>query len=284
MIDQRVQGAIACILFSILLSGCAGKGSGTDESARPQSPPAAEGPQQETGSSPTTTGLGKIKEARLQLDEGYRVQVLIDEKWEELVFSLGRGDLSSYEAQPSTSQSGLDTKLKCLNEDCSKSRITLSDHERTSTLEFQRWVLQPALGEVQIDCELPVFFDYELDDYLGESSPIRYSIESLKTVRSVLSTSTQIKSWDQTESSSLVFNLFDEDTAYLTLASDPAISNGTLSVEHGQNTYFDRVSYEMAEFSDMQVPKFMTFKYLRDPSQGGQICYRISLIPELIRE
>jgi len=240
----------------------------------------------------------RISDSRIVVNSDYKIRLLIDQQWQEFFGSLPSGDLTDRKINLA-SPMNLKAQLTCLNTDCSKSRVMLvredpkrKEFARRALLQFEYFKMRTVGTEVLRDCQAPIFFEYELQDLIGERLDILYSIEQLRSISEITATSSDLGAWREgvaadsasgKSSRSLLIELSVNDQTVLTLTDSVLDGAAFQIVKNDRHLKAERISYGIGDAASLETLNHMVFHFPLPLPQNPrhEICYSMPLNPHL---
>ncbi|MGZ5280031.1 MAG: hypothetical protein ACXWC9_08820 [Pseudobdellovibrionaceae bacterium] len=258
-----------------------------------------EGPTPVPVEEPPTPKEFRISDSRIVVSSDYKVRLLIDQQWQEFFGALPSGDLTDRKITLASPEN-LKAQLTCLNADCNKSRVMLlredpkrKESVRRALLQFEYFKLRTVGSQILRDCQAPIFFDYELQDLIGERMEIMYSIEQLKSISEITATSSDLGAWregiaedaaSKKSSRSLLIELSVQDQVLLTL-TDSVLDGVSFEIlKNDRHLKAERISYGMGDSASLDTLNHMVFHFpLPLPENPRhELCYSMPLNPHIL--
>lgn len=250
----------------------------------PDSPPRSPEPTTTTSPEipiPIVVRAPNVSDTLVSIHDFFVLKMKVENEWEEFSYRLPNGDLSGLQVNL-LSTSTLQTTLKCENQDCTTSKIWISDGEKTTTVQLQQIMLFALPGELQRNCEIPVFFDYELRT-IPNIGQIQKNIAELKKVSLVLATFSHITLWNRQEFKSTRLDLFSGNRELMTLNEENIADRNIIHLTPSSKLSAQTVSYGLIGQGPRTSIDHIKFHFSIGHGSTKELCYHLPLIPEVIR-
>ncbi len=239
-----------------------------------------------------------ISGCRLFIQDKYQVRLMIDDQWQEFSAALPTQDLTN-QIIPLGSAADLNAQLTCLNKTCSQSMVQLKKVDPSTrsvvaeaVLHFEQDKLLVVGPEILRDCQEPVFFDYEMNQLIGNQREVLYSLEQLQQTTEVILTFTDLESQQTNalsdtsagrKASSFRVELSAGDRSLLTVADSGRGDSSFEFVQNERHLHPDGMTYEMTSGEQGHLLQQMTFHFqLTSNPRVQSICYRMPLNPQIL--
>lgn len=254
----------------------------TDTVSSDSSDPTSTIPSSDSVSSINDIVPPNIMATQIAIDDLFSIKMKIGENWQEFSSRLPTGkDLRGFEAKL-LSSSSLQANLKCENQDCTTSKIWVSNGEKTTFIEMQQIMFFALPGEIQRNCETPIFFDYELKD-IPNVREIQENISQLSKISLVQATFSQITLWNQEKLKSVRLDLFAGKREFMTIHEDNIADRNTLPLTPNMRLSAQTVSYGAIGQHATSTIEYLKFHFQTDANSTRELCYHLPLFPEMIR-
>lgn len=261
------------LLFAVLVA--CGKSDSAPHEEIPSPPPAAR-------TELPAPRLFEISDSYLRVGPGYRLNLLVDAEWTSFFAELPSDDLTGFESTLVTG-AGFRASLVCLNQDCSHSNVDVTHEEKTSSFVFRSQKMRAIAGELQRDCEVPIFFDYELERIFAQLPQVELDLQYLRELKPIRVTHVKSKTWNGDEKESLRAEMAVDDTTF-ELADDRMPKKlHRLKAKGATPLYAKTFSYGWSGEGSGQMLTYIRAHY---PWKGDgsmkELCYQTHFIPELL--
>jgi hypothetical protein len=173
-------------------------------------------------------------------------------------------------------------KITCGDQDCLKLNISLEQNEKSASIQIVRLPMQALGRQLLKGCEVPIFFKYEREQFLEDSSELQRSFKTLESIDTLSFDLTHVRSWNDEEASSIAIKASSRIHTLLSLGTPEAAEHGRLFVEEDHGISFKAVRYRLTQAGDRAL--LDDLKFMFKTTKGNDICYQILFIPETIRE
>lgn len=222
-----------------------------------------------------------IIDSRVRINKNYELQIFAANNWHKFLTILPKMDLTQHEFDMATT-SNMNAQLKCLNSRCSKSKISLQAKSSQHQLFIEQSKSIPMGGEFLKNCEVPLFFDYEFDELIGDNADLKKEIKSFAGIDKIEITSAQIdtatESHEMVNVSRRVRFRFSNGGKTVFTTDNPSVeaANISLMAKPSYGRYLKEVS--LSSVGQRSDRRFDSVKFHFPLSNGDEICYHMSIV------
>lgn len=214
-----------------------------------------------------------------------RVKAFINKEWK--IFSttlprVPRGNLTQVQV-PLFPTGEIYTALVCLNQNCSLSKVTLTNRDKMSVFFIKKVKMHIIPAELLKGCDTPIFFPYERDLLLERMPALREDLQKIKKWHFALVTQVRGDLWDKK-----TFNSFRAEMMAnfgLVTLSDDFFPRTPRQLQIKSNTAFHikNFSYDIVPYESGALLSDIIARYPAedDVRNTNEICVKLQLIPML---
>lgn len=226
-----------------------------------------------------------IIDSQVKINDNYELQILASDNWYKFKTVLPKTDLTEQEFEMTTT-SELDAKLKCLNSRCSKSEINVQSGSSQHQLHIEQLKVIPVGGEFLKNCELPLFFEYEFDELIGDNAEFKNELKTFAKIDQLEITSARIGTLTENHEEVSVrqrmhFKFSSGNKTFLTAdSSSVERQNISLMKTMPRHRYLKKVSVNSV--GSLSGRKFDWVRFHFPLNNRNEICYHMSVIPKVL--
>lgn len=226
-----------------------------------------------------------IVDSYVRINDNYELQIFAANNWYKFKTALPKMDLTEQEfAMKTTSE--LNAKLKCLDARCSKSEINVQSRSSQHQLRIEQLKVIPIGGEFLKNCEVPLFFDYEFDELIGDNEQFKKELKSFAKIDQLEITSARIGALTENHEEVSVrqrmhFRFSADNKTFLTAdSSSIERQNISLMKTMSRHRYLKKVSVNSVGSRSERSFDWVRFHF--PLNNGNEICYHMSIIPKVL--
>lgn len=225
-----------------------------------------------------------IADSQVKINDHYELQIFAANNWYKFVTALPEMDLTQQEFKMTTT-SDLNAKLKCLDSHCSKSEISVLSTSGQHQLHIEQLKAIPIGGEFLKNCELPLFFEYEFDELIGNNTEFKKALKNFAMIDQLEITFAQIgtlrENQEMANISQRVRFKFSTGNKTLFTTDIPSVKTKNNSlVARLHHRYLKKVSLNPVESRSDRSFDWVRFHF--PLNSGNEICYHMSIIPQIL--
>jgi len=226
-----------------------------------------------------------IVDSHVKINDHYELQILAANNWYKFKSVLPKMDLTQQEFKMTTT-SDLNAKLKCLDSHCSKSEISVLSTSSQHRLHIEQLKVIPIGGEFLKNCELPLFFDYEFDELIGDNEEFKKELKSYVKIDQLEITFAQIdtarENQEMVNVSQRAHFRFSAGNKTLFTADSPLVETQNISLRamRPHHRYLKKVS--LNSVGDFSERNFDWVRFHFPLNNRDEICYHMSVIPQIL--
>lgn len=226
-----------------------------------------------------------ILDSQVRINDNYELQIFAANNWYKFKTALPKVDLTEQEFEMRTT-SNLNARLKCLDARCSKSEISVLSRSSQHQLYIEQLKVIPVGGEFLKNCELPLFFDYEFDELIGDNPQLKTELKKYAAIDQLEITASRVgtvrENNEQVNVNERLHFRFLSGNKTLFAADSSAVESQNISllVTKPRSRYLKKVSVNSVGSRSRRSFDWVRFHF---PLNGkNETCYHMSVIPKVL--